>query len=117
MDEKKSTIEKSHFLPVDWHAMADDAHSSTDLMKEKLSQAVLSLQHQKDEVYRQAIEKHFGDFTEENAKQCRLVFDKGIEKLYHGAKILCEVYPAGQPIFPGATATYQITYTQKYRIY
>lgn len=117
MSDQKDSIHQSHFVPVDWHAMTDEAHSGTDLMKEKLSQAVNSLQLQKDEVYRQAIEKHFGDFTEENAKKCSLVFDKGVEMLCHGENVLCEVYPPEQLSFPGSTATYQITYTQRYRIF
>lgn len=117
MSDQKDSIHQSHFIPVDWHAMTDEAHSSADLMTEKISQAVNSLQRQKDEVYRQAIEKHFGDFTEDNAKKCRLVFDKGVERLLHGEKILCEVYPPESPSFPGSSATYQITYTQRCRIF
>jgi len=117
MDDKKYLLNQSNFVPVDWNAMTDDAHSSTDLMKEKISQAVNGLQRKKDEVYRQAIENHFGEFTEDNAKKCRLVFDKGVEILCHGEKILCEVYPPESPTFPGSTATYQITYTQRYRIF
>lgn len=117
MDDKKENIHQANFEPVDWSALSDNAHLITDLMKEKISEVAIGLQRKKDEVYRQAIEKHLGNFTEENAKKCTLIFDQGTERLSHDGKILCEIYPPEQSVFTGSTTNNQITYTQKYRIF
>lgn len=90
---------------------------SVDILNEKRIQAISQLQHEEESVYRSAIAKRFGEFSEENAKKCSLRMAGSIKQLMCGEDILCEVYPFEKPTFPGAGATSQITLTLKYRIF
>jgi len=90
---------------------------SVDVISEKRIQAISQLQHEEESVYRSAIAKRFGEFSEENAKKCSLRMAGSIKQLMYGDDVLCEVYPFEQPTFPGSSATNQITLTLKYRIF
>lgn len=90
---------------------------SVDVMNDKRIQAISHLQHKEEEVYRSAIDKKFGEFSEENAKKCSLRMAGGIKQLMCGEDVLCEVYPFEHAYFPGSSATNQITLTLKYKIF
>lgn len=88
-----------------------------DVLNQKRIQAISQLQHEEESFYRSAIAKRFGEFNDENAMKCSLRMAGSIKQLMCGEDILCEVYPLEQPTFLGASATYQITLTLKYRIF
>ena len=85
---------------------------SVDVFNEKLAQFISKSQQEEDKVYRTAIAKRFGEFSEENAKKCSLRMAGGIKQLMCGEDLLCEVYPCEQPTIPG-----QIAFLIKYRIF
>ncbi|HAV8245471.1 TPA: hypothetical protein JLC00_004096 [Escherichia coli] len=84
----------------------------------KYHDAMSSLNRQEDDVYRAAIKKEFGAFTEENARKCRLIIaNDGTKHLTHMEKFLCTVYPPKQDRFLGSSAQVRVNLSVDYRIY
>lgn len=68
--------------------------TSHNLYDEKLNQSLAQMQKFEEDVYRKAIEKHFGAFSEEVARECTLiVVTGGVKRLMHDDQALCEIYP------------------------
>lgn len=88
-----------------------------DLATEKMQQALLHMRAQEEAVYKQAIEKHFGEYSEEHAQKCTIVPVGKVKRLMYGDIPLCEIYPLEQNSFLGSTATTQVSLNQNYRIF
>lgn len=106
-------MESVYKIDPDFAEMA----SSVDVINEKHIQVISQIQQEEEKVYRSAIAKRFGEFSEDNAKKCSLRMAGRIKQLMCGEDLLCEIYPFEQPTFPGSTATNQVVVTLKYRIF
>lgn len=80
--------------------------------------AMGAVNRQEDDVYRAAIEKEFGEFTEDNARKCSLIVTNDRTKhLLYGGKKLCTVFPPKQERFLSSSAQTKINISVDYKIY
>lgn len=88
-----------------------------NVLQDKAEIAFKELSRKELEIYQQAVEKEFGEFSEENLQQCQIRRIGNLKQLMHGNNVLCEIYPLEQRTFLGSSASNRITIDLKYRIF
>jgi hypothetical protein len=88
-----------------------------DIAAQKMQQALSCITKHETDIYRQAMEKRFGDSSEDTAKKCSLVVAGSVKRLMHGYEILCEIYPPTLNTFQDSSLQAKFSISHNYRIF